>query len=324
MEKNATIIPIASGKGGVGKTFLTANLGMALAERGHQTVVVDLDLGSCNLFSFLEMPNRFAGLGAFLKAGNLDLQELLVATNSPNLFYLAGDGKTPLMANIAYVQKIKLMRHICKLQADYILLDLGAGSSFNALDFFGIASQGLLVTVAEHPAIMSMLVFLKNFMLRSIWREIGKNEPLRQKLHGLLNEPIEQQSITMEKLQREMASEYPQTGQIVDAITHHFRPRIVFNLGEHPDELKITRHVDERLKEVLSLEADYFGFIYNEADVKQAIRARTSYFPTFRQNRAAESIAKIATRIEQYWNQPVSNSAQLIWRHAQQDYQTSA
>jgi len=128
MKSDVTIIPIAAGKGGVGKSFLAANLAIALAELGHRTIAVDLDLGGCNLHSFLGLPNRFPGVGDFLKARSAQLEELLVPTQAPHLSFLPGDGKTPFMANIAYAQKVKLIYHIEKLRAEYIILDLGAGS----------------------------------------------------------------------------------------------------------------------------------------------------------------------------------------------------
>ena len=68
MKKRPEIIPVASGKGGVGKSFLTANLGFALGEMGHRTVAVDMDLGGSNLHAFLGLSNRFPGIGDFLKA----------------------------------------------------------------------------------------------------------------------------------------------------------------------------------------------------------------------------------------------------------------
>ena len=74
------IVPIASGKGGVGKTFLTANLAIALAEAGHRTIAVDMDLGGSNLYSFLGIPNRFPGIGDFLKARSAELEDLQVKT----------------------------------------------------------------------------------------------------------------------------------------------------------------------------------------------------------------------------------------------------
>ena len=75
MNKGPIIIPVASGKGGVGKTFLTANLAFALAEMGHPTVAIDMDLGGSNLHSFLGLSNQFSGLGDFLKARSAELEE---------------------------------------------------------------------------------------------------------------------------------------------------------------------------------------------------------------------------------------------------------
>jgi hypothetical protein len=133
-NSGAVIIPVASGKGGVGKTFIAANLALALAELGHRVVAVDLDFGGANLHSLLGISNRHAGIGDFLKARTAELEDLLVPAGAPNLSFLPGDGKTPFMANIAYAQKIKLMVRIRKLPADFILLDLGAGSSLGGIE----------------------------------------------------------------------------------------------------------------------------------------------------------------------------------------------
>jgi flagellar biosynthesis protein FlhG len=62
----ATVIPIGSGKGGVGKTIFTANLGIMLAKEGKRTVLIDLDLGGSNLHTCLGVKNRYAGLSAVI------------------------------------------------------------------------------------------------------------------------------------------------------------------------------------------------------------------------------------------------------------------
>ena len=86
-----TIIPIAAGKGGVGKTFLTANLGLALAEYGKKVIVIDLHLGGSNLHSFLGLSNQYPGLGEFIRNRQLQLESLLVPTLFPNLRFLPGE-----------------------------------------------------------------------------------------------------------------------------------------------------------------------------------------------------------------------------------------
>ena len=65
---NRTIIPIASGKGGVGKSFITANLAIALAKLGKQVIVADLDFGGSNLHTCLGIHNTHPGIGDFLRA----------------------------------------------------------------------------------------------------------------------------------------------------------------------------------------------------------------------------------------------------------------
>jgi flagellar biosynthesis protein FlhG len=66
---------------------------------GHRVIAVDLDFGGSNLHSFLGLSNRHPGVGDFLKARSAELDELLVSSDNPNLFFLPGDGKTPFMAN---------------------------------------------------------------------------------------------------------------------------------------------------------------------------------------------------------------------------------
>ncbi len=127
MMSETTIIPVAGGKGGVGKTLLTANLAMALAQLGHPTIVVDLDLGNSNINSFLGLPNQFPGVGDFLRIGSKPLQDFLVETNIENLQLIPGYGRMPFMANITYYQKQRLIRQLMDLSSRYVLLDLGAG-----------------------------------------------------------------------------------------------------------------------------------------------------------------------------------------------------
>ena len=90
-----TIIPIASGKGGVGKSFLAANLAVALAQLWKKVVVADLDFGGSNLHTCLGLHNNHPGIGDFLRARYGELKDLLVATEEENLKLLAGDVRSP-------------------------------------------------------------------------------------------------------------------------------------------------------------------------------------------------------------------------------------
>jgi flagellar biosynthesis protein FlhG len=320
MESMATIIPIAAGKGGVGKTFLTANLAIALAQSGHRTLAVDMDLGGSNLHSFLGLPNRYPGIGDYLQAKSGSLDNLQVPTDIDNLTFLPGDGKTPFMANIQYAQKIKLINHLRKLPAEYILLDLGAGSSFNTLDFFGISEKAIIITTPDPPAIMNMLVFMKNFLLRSISRSFSSDHGLRNFLREYCKRPMEGQMTSVASLLDEIALEDPNAAQATRKLHSSYRPRIVFNFGDHPDELSVTTQIDKRLESVLSLGADYFGFIYYDPAVRQSIREQTPMLLQWPESDAAKSIYQIARRVEKYWNVAVEDSASRLVKSVQDAY----
>ena len=85
------IIPIASGKGGVGKSFMAANIAIALAGLGKKVIAADLDFGGSNLHTCFGMHNTHPGIGDYLRAKYGKLEDLLVNTNTDNLQFLAGD-----------------------------------------------------------------------------------------------------------------------------------------------------------------------------------------------------------------------------------------
>ena len=321
MKKIPKIIPIASGKGGVGKTFLAANLAIALAEAGHPTIAVDMDLGGSNLHSFLGLPNRFPGIGDFLKARSAELEELLVDTATPNLRFIPGDGLSPFLANIPYAQKMRLISKVKKLPAEYILLDLGAGTSFNTIDFFRISRYGIIVTRPEYPSIMNMLGFLKHFVLRLIERTLADDQRIHDLLRSSYKQPIAEQRDSLGALGPKIAAIDRDAGKKVEDLCRDFRPRVLFNMGEHPDEIEIARNIDSSLENALSLKVDYFGFIFEDPDVRRSIKKQIPFLPEYRESIAAKGITMTAKRIASFLEMPVKESAALLLKRTRQDYE---
>ena len=318
MKTRAFIIPVASGKGGVGKTFFAANLAMAMAKMGYATVAIDMDLGGSNLHSFLGLPNRFPGIGDFLKAGTKELESFLVPTDIPHLKFLSGDGRTPFLANISYAQKVRLISDIKKLPVDYIFLDLGAGTSFNTLDFFRISSQGFVVMTPDYPSIMSMMAFLKNFFLRAIERTFAKSHEICSLVHEFNTQSISDKRRNIDELQSDIASVDPEAGDRVTELCRQYRPRVIFNMGEHPDEIRVSEHISKNLKNTLSCEIDYFGFVFEDHCVRQSVKKRIAFLPNFQDSIAAKSIERVAERVVKFWDTPVENSSthllNRIWK----------
>ena len=140
-----TIWPIAGGKGGTGKSTLTANMGVGLALLGYKVILVDGDLGGADLHLFFDQIAPARSLSHFLTKEASSLKEVLLPTPSENLKLICGGNEMIGLANLPYMVKEKLVRHIMTLDADYVLIDLGAGTSFNTLDFFSLSNEGLIV-----------------------------------------------------------------------------------------------------------------------------------------------------------------------------------
>jgi flagellar biosynthesis protein FlhG len=321
LPEPCTIIPIAGGKGGVGKSLITANLAIALAEMGHSTVVVDLDLGNSNLHSLLGLPNRYPGIGDYLRTGNFAFEELLIVTQTPRLLFLPGDGRMPFMANITHSQKIHLISKIRQIPARYVLLDLGAGCAFNTLDFFGIVNKGIVVSTPEYPSVMSALVFLKNFVIRKIDRALSKNYEIAELLESLYVQPMQEPHMTVSAFQKKLERFYPGAVSQVQEICRSYTPRLVFNVGEHPNELEFLEQVSQTAKEVLSLELEYFGFIFFDPAVRESIKQHTALIPHKRDSQVARDFFHLAERVVDSWNGSIPNSAEHLINYTRQEYE---
>ena len=200
-----TIIPIASGKGGVGNSFMAANLALALAELGNKVIVADLDFGGSNLHTCLGINNKHPGIGDFIRARYSNLENLLVETGNDNLRFLAGDVRSPFLANMHHAQKMRLIYNLKQLKCEYLILDLGSGSTYNTLDFFGMTQLGMIITTTEHTSTTNMLTFLKLLAFRVIERSLPKNTFLNEKLRDSYNRTLMDGVLTVRGLLDEIS-----------------------------------------------------------------------------------------------------------------------
>jgi len=162
------IVAVGGGKGGVGKTVITANLAIALAERGYRVAVVDVDLGGANLHTVLGVPCPDRTLADFLERRAPTLQEVITPTSVPNLCLLSAARPQLGMANLKHASKLRLLRHFREFDADCVLLDLGAGTAFDTLDFFLAAHQGVLVVAPTPTSVENTYHFIRAALSRKL------------------------------------------------------------------------------------------------------------------------------------------------------------
>ncbi|MDR2371199.1 MAG: P-loop NTPase, partial [Treponema sp.] len=104
------IIPVASGKGGVGKSLVAANLAVAFAQAGQRVVLADLDLGASNLHLVLGHQSPKLGIGTFLNDVKSDFNDVIADTDVRGLRFIPGDTEIPGTANLKAGQLKALVR----------------------------------------------------------------------------------------------------------------------------------------------------------------------------------------------------------------------
>ncbi|HEX2968216.1 MAG TPA: P-loop NTPase [Bacteroidales bacterium] len=312
MVSKPFFVPIASGKGGVGKSILAANLAVALANSGHSVIAIDLDLGGSNLYSYLGLENIYAGIGDYLISKKGKLKDYLVQAGMPNLKYLAADHRVPFLANIGYAQKVKLINEIKNLQADYIVMDLGAGTTFNTLDYFDFSTNGLVVTTFEKPAILNTLSFIKNFIHRVALKEIKQNSTINADINRAYKNLTGDDFLTIkdiisiaEKVDTALASK-------IVALTRSYQPRIIFNRGNHPDQLEVCNSLQSSIQKYLSIDLCFFGFLFEEDPAKLSSLQSYSLLRRYPESVLSKGINDISKRIVKFNNRIIANSSGML------------
>lgn len=165
----ATIISVASGKGGVGKSVIASNLGLALARRGLRTVLIDLDVGGADSHILFGLLNPPCTLTDFLNRRVEHLEDVAQPLPvHPGLRLIPGTGDTLATANMPYAVKKRLIRHLTAMDADVVVADIGAGTGYHALDFFLMADHHVAVATPDPTSVLDLYRFIKLAAIRRV------------------------------------------------------------------------------------------------------------------------------------------------------------
>ncbi|MDF1526535.1 MAG: P-loop NTPase [bacterium] len=285
---------VGGGKGGVGKTVITANTAISLAKQGKRCVAMDLDLGGANLHTILGIPDPDRSLTDFLSRKVETLAEAMVPTPYPNLHFISGSKALLEMANPKFSQKEKLIRHITSLDVDYVLLDLGSGSSFNTLDFFLSADEGILVVLPEPTSVENAYHFIKAAFYRKL-KKATRRSGVAAAIDKAMEEKVARGIQSPRTLINSVLQINPEAGHILEEEARSFKPNIIVNQARRHDDHELGTEIVQACHDYFGISIRSVGHIDADDSLREAVRFRKAAvdsFPLSAFSRAIHSIVK--------------------------------
>jgi len=293
------VLPVASGKGGVGKSLVAANLAVALSQAGKRVILVDMDLGASNLHLLLGISGVRKGIGTYLSSNSGSLEELIVETDYSGLRFIPGDAEIPGMAAIKSQQKSGLIRRMMDLKADYLIVDLGAGSGNTVMDCFLSSGQGIIVTAPTLTATLNAYLFLKNAVFRILSSSLRKSSPGQAYLDSLRKDGAALQKVYIPKLLgtiREMDREgYEEYRRKISG----FHPQLILNLLDDPADAQKASKIRRSCKEYLDIDVEHLGIIYRDHLQDIALSSRLPIIVYKPQAVLSQAVYRIADKLLQ-------------------------
>ncbi len=290
------ILPVASGKGGVGKSLLSANLAVALGQAGKKVVLADLDLGASNLHLAIGQNVKKQSIGTYL-TDKTSFKDIIEPTEYENVSFIAGDSQIPGLTSLKSQQKAKLIRNFHGIDADFLILDLGAGTHQIILDMFLQSPQGILVTAPTVTATLDGYLFLKNAVFRLMYTTFKRGTAGYAQLEALKKNSDTMKSLYIPRLTEMLRQIDPQTTELFTARMRQFRPRLVMNMVDDPKDADRAQRIRNSCSQYLGLELEHLGIMYRDQLQDKALASRLPLVIYKPHSVLAQAVYRIAEKI---------------------------
>ncbi|MGC4117548.1 MAG: P-loop NTPase [Myxococcales bacterium] len=268
------VISVGGGKGGVGKSIVAANLAVAMAQAGAKVVVVDADLGAANQHTLFGIDRAVRTLHGLFDKSVERLEDTLLETCAPGVSLVPGSSGVVGAANIGHQQKLKLIRHIRALSAEVVIIDVGAGVSYNVLDLFDAADLRLVVMTPQLTSLQNGYAFLKGAVFRELRRLADGAEQEK-----LVEESPEASAATRrvpDLVERVRHKDPAFAGRLLSSLTS-FGARVVGNQVFEAAERGVLQAVSRMTSDFLGVDAPVVATLKASRRVHDSIQDRRPF-----------------------------------------------
>lgn len=271
-KKAPEIWAVGGGKGGVGKSLVSILIALELARQNKKTIIVDLDLGGANLHTLMGIRTPARTLHDFVNRKYSSMEEICIQTPVANLQLVCGASEILSLANPQYAQKNKIVQSIMGLSADHIILDLGAGTAYNVLDFFLIADNPIAVVTPQPISIQNAYAFVRNAVYRKLSRLAGQQPSLQQLIKTAMDPKNDSRMRTISDLIETIGKDHhPEIATRLSDAIGKINPWIVTNLARHERDYNAGRIIQLVAEKYLTVKAKELGAISYDSNIENVV-----------------------------------------------------
>jgi len=277
---------IGGGKGGIGKSLVTLGLGVSLARLGKRVILIDGDLGGANLHTLMGIRYPNVTLEHFLTKKVARLEDTIIETSIEGIGLICGADDLLGGANPTYAQKIRLLNQIEALPAQYVLLDLGAGTSFNTLDFFNYSGIKIILFTSQAPSLQNAYGFIKSALYRKLARDFANDDEVLQLIYQGGGAGSENSINSMQDFLKHFADANPEKHARLTRVLREFHLFLVINMVKSNTDLKYAEIIASMCQDFLGIKPAIMGHVPFDSQVDPAI-SQMMPFPLYQKSSKA-------------------------------------
>ncbi len=300
------IISVGGGKGGVGKSLLSANLAAKFVRTGMKVVCFDLDFGGPNLHTYFGVDSRGVTLSDVVVTGQKRFEDVLLQTPLQGCTLIPGARSEALgregSVDPAAMGQIydAVVGARARFGADVVILDLGAGTQFHTIDMFLMAHLGIVTALPEPTSIENAYMFLKTALWRLMDHVGARSKKLRapQEIKAALNASDGQgfQSRGYAERIRALPQQDPEFTRYLFAAMAGRRTGIVINQARNQQDVNVGGSMELIANRYFGFQSQFLGYLNFDDVAWKSLRNRRLLAIDFPQAILSHRLNDIASR----------------------------
>jgi flagellar biosynthesis protein FlhG len=264
---------VGGGKGGIGKSFISSSLAICLTKMGKSVTLIDLDLGSANLHTVLGVKIPPQTLSDFISGRAQSMSQVTATTEISGLNFVSGFNDALNIADLDKDSKHRLIQSFHQIQTSYVILDLGAGTSENTLDFFLSADQKIVAVTPEPTSIENAYRFMKSSFYRKL-RQTESELGIQSLIEAAMDSRNQIGIRSPADLIRYVQQMNPEAGQRFQERITDFHLQLLLNQVRTRQDIELGHSMKSVCRKYFGIDANYLGYIDHDNAVWQSLRKR--------------------------------------------------